>query len=37
MYQQLPSFVLGFHGCDREVGETVLAGGLLAASTNDYD
>lgn len=37
MYQQLPSFVLGFHGCDRETGEAVLAGDALAPSTNDYD
>ncbi|MBD8602178.1 MULTISPECIES: hypothetical protein [unclassified Pseudomonas] len=37
MYQQLPSFVLGFHGCDREIGEAVLAGDHIAASVNDYD
>lgn len=37
MYQQLPSFVLGFHGCDREIGEAVLAGDHIAPSVNDYD
>lgn len=37
MYQQLPSFVLGFHGCDRKIGEAVLAGEHVAQSVNDYD
>lgn len=37
MYQQLPSFVLGFHGCDRAVGEAVLAGHHVSSSANDYD
>lgn len=38
LYKTQPSFVLGFHGCDRSVGEAVLAGGEhLKASTNDYD
>lgn len=37
MYQQLPSFILGFHGCDREIGEAVLAGEQIAPSVNDYD
>lgn len=32
------SFVLGYHGCDRAVGERVLAGELsLAHSERDYD
>lgn len=32
------SFVLGYHGCDRAVGERVLAGDLsLAHSERDYD
>src|SRR2546423_5369052 len=31
-------FVLAFHGCDREIGERVLAGEEeLILSTNDYD
>ncbi|MDR6714220.1 hypothetical protein J2W83_003841 [Pseudomonas hunanensis] len=37
MYQQLPSFVLGFHGCDRKIGEAVLAGEQISPSINDYD
>lgn len=38
MYQLLPSFVLGFHGCDRSVGEKVLSGASqLNPSTNSYD
>ena len=33
-----PSFVLGYHGCDSEVGERVLAGEMeLKPSTNPYD
>jgi hypothetical protein len=32
------SFVLGYHGCDRELGEKVLAGETtLRQSSNDYD
>lgn len=38
MYSTLPSFVLGFHGCDERVGEAVLAGSEpLLPSTNSYD
>ena len=35
----LPSgFVLAYHGCDREIGERVLAGKAeIQVSTNDYD
>lgn len=38
-YQRVSGLVLGFHGCDRAVGETVLAGSNqhLASSKNDYD
>ena len=38
-YKVPPSFVLGFHGCDRSVGEAVLRGDIvhLARSENDYD
>ena len=25
-YEFQPSFILGFHGCDREVGEKILSG-----------
>lgn len=38
MYSKLPSFVFGFHGCDRTVGEKVLYGDVpMNPSTNDYD
>lgn len=38
MYHSIPSLVLGFHGCDRELGEAVLAGKVdLKPSKNDYD
>lgn len=38
MYSVLPSFVLGFHGCDREVAERVIRGGHhLQQSRNKYD
>ena len=38
-YEVYPSFVLGFHGCDRSVGEAVLNGDIahLDPSRNDYD
>ncbi|WP_085676723.1 MULTISPECIES: hypothetical protein [unclassified Pseudomonas] len=37
MYQQSPSIVFGFHGCDREVDEAILAGEQISPSKNDYD
>lgn len=38
MYDVLPSFVLGFHGCDATVARRVIAGHLaLKPSENDYD
>ncbi|MBI6919906.1 MULTISPECIES: hypothetical protein [Pseudomonas] len=37
MYQQLPSLVLGFHGCDRTTGEAILAGEPISPSVNEYD
>jgi hypothetical protein len=38
MYDVLPSFVLGFHGCDKTLAEQVFAGKTtLKASQNDYD
>jgi hypothetical protein len=38
VYKRAPSFVLGFHGCDREVGEAVLRGECnLTPSKNQYD
>jgi len=38
-YEVYPSFVLGFHGCDRAIGEAVLNGEIphLNPSRNDYD
>jgi len=33
-----PAFVLGFHGCDEAVGETILDGHLsIESSNNDHD
>ena len=38
MYSVLPSFVIGFHGCDKSVAEEVLSGkNRLNPSTNSYD
>lgn len=38
MYDVLPSFILGFHGCDASVAEAVLSGKHgLKASENSYD
>lgn len=38
MYSVLPSFILGFHGCDKDVAERVLGGHKkLRFSKNDYD
>lgn len=39
VYQRLPGLVLGFHGCDKSVGEAVLANpkSHLKPSTNEYD
>lgn len=38
MYWSQPSFVLGFHGCDSSVAESVFAGNtLLKPSQNNYD
>lgn len=37
-YKKHPGFVLGFHGCDKKIGEAVLAGSHgLVASENEYD
>jgi len=38
MSYSFPQFVFGFHGCDREVGEAVIAGKKrLTFSKNEYD
>lgn len=38
MYSSLPTFVIGFHGCDKKVQQKVLSGKeSLNASQNDYD
>jgi len=39
MYKSLPSFVLGFHGCDKKVAEKILnsKNEYLKQSENDYD
>lgn len=37
MHQLAASFVLGYHGCDRSVGERILKGEPFKQSNNDYD
>jgi len=38
MYSSLPHFVLGFHSCDRKVGEAILSGAVAQEkSVNTYD
>jgi len=38
MYSRLPSFILGFHGCDRSLARAVIDGKRsLRLSTNRYD
>ncbi len=37
MHQLAASFILGYHGCDKAVGERVLEGELFKQSNNDYD
>jgi hypothetical protein len=35
---QAPAFVLGYHGCDEDVGEAVLDGRqVIEPSTNEHD
>lgn len=38
LYKTQPAFILGFHGCDEELGRAVIAGERhLEHSKNDYD
>lgn len=39
LYESQSSFIIGFHGCDKSVGEAILSGEAshLKPSTNDYD
>ena len=37
MHQLASSFVLGYHGCEKAVGERILAGEPFKQSNNDYD
>ena len=39
LYESQASFIIGFHGCDKSVGEAILSGEVphLKTSTNDYD
>ncbi len=38
MYSTLPAFILGFHGCDKTVGEKIIDGAKnMKRSQNDYD
>ena len=37
MHRLSSSFVLGFHGCDRKVGERLVSGEAFKKSDNEYD
>lgn len=37
MHTLISSFVLGYHGCDRSIGEAILNGKSFRRSENDYD
>lgn len=37
MHQLAASFILGYHGCDKAVGERILEGEPFKQSNNDYD
>jgi hypothetical protein len=37
LHQLASSFVLGYHGCDKAVGERILTGEPFKQSNNDYD
>ena len=37
MYNQLPSFVIGFHGCDIDTKKRILETNTMTASVNSYD
>ncbi|MGJ5815157.1 hypothetical protein [Paludibaculum fermentans] len=37
MHRLASSFVLGYHGCDRQVGESLLKGAPFEPSNNEYD
>jgi hypothetical protein len=37
LHRLASTFVLGYHGCDREVGEKLLAGTPFRPSDNEYD
>jgi hypothetical protein len=37
LHQLAASFILGYHGCDKAVGERILKGEPFKQSNNDYD
>lgn len=37
MHRLSYGFILGYHGCDRKIGEALLAGNQFKHSKNDYD
>jgi hypothetical protein len=37
LHRLASAFILGYHGCDRRVGERLLAGTAFKPSNNDYD
>jgi hypothetical protein len=37
LHRLTSAFILGYHGCDRDIGEKLLAGAPFLPSDNDYD
>ncbi|SPF51914.1 hypothetical protein SBA4_4770009 [Candidatus Sulfopaludibacter sp. SbA4] len=37
MHRLTSTFVLGYHGCDRSIGERLLKGNPFRPSSNEYD
>ncbi len=37
MHRLTSAFILGYHGCDQDVGERLLSGAAFKPSNNDYD
>lgn len=37
MHRLTSAFILGYHGCDQDIGERLLSGSAFKPSSNDYD